>query len=74
MRLGEKVRMTEGPFFGLQGTVVRALPKRVTLAVVVASRTLRVELDRAGIVPATRRRRSALFPIQNLKLGRRAAR
>ena len=74
MRLGEKVRMTEGPFTGLYGTVVRSLRRRVVLAIVVGSRTLRVELDRAWIVPATRRRRPALVPIQNLKLSRRAAR
>jgi hypothetical protein len=74
MRLGEKVRMTEGPFPGLYGTIVRSVRRRVVLAIVVGSHTLRVELDRAWIVPATRRRRSALFPNQNLKLSRRAAR
>lgn len=74
MRLGEKVRMTDGPFLGLYGTIVRSLPQRVVLAIAVGSRTLRVELDRAWVVPATRRRRSALFPIQKLKLSRRAAR
>ena len=74
MRLGQKVRMTEGPFLGLYGTIVQALPQRVVLAIVVGSHTLRVALDRDWVIPATRRRRPALFPIQNLKLSRRAAR
>jgi hypothetical protein len=74
MRLGEKVRMTEGPFLGQYGTVVRSLSQRVVLAIAVGDRTLRLELDRAWVVPATRRRRSALFPVQNLKSSRLAAR
>jgi hypothetical protein len=74
MRLGDTVRMTEGPFLGLCGTIVRLLPQRVVLTVAVGIRTIRVEIDRVWIVRATRRRRPTLFPIQDLKLSRRATR
>ena len=58
MRIGETVRMTEGPFFGMQGTVVRSSGRRVILAVVFGRREVQIETERTWVVAIAPRRRS----------------
>jgi hypothetical protein len=59
MDIGETVRMTEGPFRGIYGTIVSSSRRRVVLAVVLGSPEVLVEIERDSIVAATPRRRSA---------------
>lgn len=59
MRIGDTVRMTEGPFFGMCGTVVSSSGHRAVLAVVFGSRAVQVEIERKWTVAVTPRRRSS---------------
>jgi transcription antitermination factor NusG len=56
MRIGETVRITEGPFFGMRGNVLRSSGRRAVLAVVFGSREVQIEIERAWVVAATPRR------------------
>jgi len=69
MRVGEKVCMAEGPFFGMYGTIVSSLRGRVVLAVLLGSREVLVEIERGWISAAPRR--PLISRIENPKLGRR---
>jgi len=53
MRIGERVRMTEGPFLGMYGAVVSSVRRRVVLAVVLGSREVQIEIERDGIAAIT---------------------
>jgi hypothetical protein len=59
MIIGETVRMTEGPFLGMEGTVVGSLGQRVILAVILRSRRVQIEIDCDWTIEATPRRRPA---------------
>ncbi len=72
MRIGETMRMTDGPFLGMDGTIVSSLRNRVVLAVVLGSREVQIEIERDWIAAATPRRRSS-SRIENPELSRRAA-
>ena len=70
MNIGETVRMTEGPFQGMHGTIVSSSRRRVVLAVVLVSREVQIEIEPDWIVAAMPRRRSA-SRIENPKLSQR---
>ncbi len=72
MRIGNSVRLTEGPFLGMRGTIVSSHRRRVVLAVVLGSREVQIEVERDWIRAALPRRRSA-SNIENPKLVQRAA-
>ncbi len=72
MRIGKTVRMTQGPFLGMHGTVVRSHGRRVVIAVVLGNREVQIEIERDWIEAAVPRRRSASH-IENAKLIQRAA-
>jgi transcription antitermination factor NusG len=57
MRIGEKVRMTGGPFSGMPGAIVSLHRRRVVLAVILGSREVQIEIERdwIGVLPARRR-------------------
>lgn len=55
MRIGRKVRMTEGPFLGMHGTIISLLRRRAVLAVVLGRHEVEVEIERDWIVEATPR-------------------
>ena len=71
MRIGDRVRMTEGPFLGIQGSIVSSLPCRIVLSVVLGSREVQIEIERDWIVAATLRRRS-ISRIETPELSQRA--
>lgn len=58
MRIGDTVRMTEGPFFGMSGTVVKSSGRRAVLAVVFGTREVQIEIERDWTAAVTPRRRS----------------
>ena len=58
MKVGDTVRMTEGPFPGMYGTVIISSGHRAVLAVVLGSREVQIEIVRDWIVEATPRRPS----------------
>jgi len=67
MRIGDRVRMTEGPFLGMQGTIVSSHRRRVVLAIVLGSREVQIEIDRNWIgVISPRRRSTTCIEISNL--------
>ena len=67
MRIGDRVRMTEGPFLGMQGTIVSSHRRRVVLAIVLGSREVQIEIDRNWIgVMSPRRRSKPGIEISNL--------
>ncbi len=49
MRIGDTVRMTEGPFVGMQGKIVSSIRRRVVIAVVLESREVQIEIERGWI-------------------------
>jgi KOW motif len=49
MKIGDLVRMTEGPFLGMQGTIVSSNRRRVVLAVALGSREVQLEIDADSI-------------------------
>jgi hypothetical protein len=71
MRVGEKVCMTEGPFFGMYGTIVISLRGRVVLAIVLGSREVLIEIESSWFSAAPRR--PSISRIENPKLSRRKA-
>jgi len=72
MRIGKTVRMTQGPFLGMRGTVVRSHRRRVVLAVLLGNSEVQIEVERDWIQAAVPRRRSASH-LENPKLVQRAA-
>lgn len=72
MRIGETVRMTQGPFLGMHGTVVKSHRRRVVLAVILENREVQIEMERDWIGAAMPRRQSASH-IENPKPAQRAA-
>ena len=58
MRIGNRVRITEGPFLGMQGTIVSSHRRRVVLAIVLGSREVQIEIDCDWIGVMSPRRRS----------------
>jgi hypothetical protein len=72
MRIGETVRMTQGPFLGMHGTLVRSHRRRVVLAVVVGNREVQIEIERDWIGATSPRRRSTPR-IETSNLAQRAA-
>jgi hypothetical protein len=72
MRIGDRVRMTEGPFLGMQGTMVSSHRRRVVLAVVLGSREVEIEIERDWIGLMSPRRRSTPV-IETSRLTQRAA-
>jgi len=72
MRIGEKVRMTGGPFLGMPGTIVSLDRRRVIIAVILESREVQIEVERDWIGVIARRRRSTPG-IETSTLTRRAA-
>jgi hypothetical protein len=59
MLIGETVRMTEGPFVGMEGTVVGTFGDRIVLAVVLRTREVQIEIDSDWTNAVTPRRRPA---------------
>jgi transcription antitermination factor NusG len=57
MRIGEKVRVAEGPFLGMYGAIISSLRRRVVVAVALESREVEVEIERDWIVGTTPLRR-----------------
>ncbi len=49
MKIGDLVRMTEGPFLGMHGKFVTSHGRRVVLAVVLGSREVQLEVDADSI-------------------------
>jgi transcription antitermination factor NusG len=72
MKIGDRVRMTEGPFLGLQGTILSSHRRRVILAVILGSREVEIEIERdwTGVISLRRRSTPA---IETSKLTQRAA-
>jgi len=69
MRIGEKVRVTEGPFVGMYGAIISSLRRRVIVAVTLESREVEVEIERDWIVGTTPLKRGA----SHIENSRRAA-
>lgn len=59
MRIGDKVRLTEGPLLGMHGTIVRSLRRRLVLAVVLGDLEVQIEVERDWIAGTTPLRRWA---------------
>ena len=72
MRIGDTVRMTEGPFLGMQGTIVSSHRRRVVLAIVLEGREVQIEIKRDWICVMSPRRRSTPG-IETSNLTQRAA-
>lgn len=58
MRIGDTVRITEGPLVGLQARFEGAAGQRVLLVLELRGRKFNVEMDRHWIVATTPERRS----------------
>jgi len=52
MGIGETVRITDGPFVGMYGTIVDKIHSRVVLTLVCGSREFQVEIDRDWTIAA----------------------
>ena len=70
MKVGGPVRMTEGPFLGMYGTVVSSSGDRAGLAVDLGCRKVQVEIPRDWLVKVTPRRPS-MPDVKDLKSNRR---
>ncbi len=72
MRIGDTVRITGGPFLGMDGVVVRPFGRRVILTLLLENRQVQIGVEHEWIIQAKQRRRPR-FLSENSKPSERRA-
>ena len=68
MHIGESVRVTEGPFAGLFGSLNAVLEQRVVITIRLKGGPVEVEIDRDWVKPSVRHKpASPIVPLQHRK-------
>ena len=66
MQIGERVRVTDGPFVGLFGRLNAVLARRVVITIRLKGGPVEVEMDRDWVKPSVRHKPMSLsVPLQH---------
>ena len=65
MDIGESVRVTEGPFVGLFGSLSAVLEQRVVITIRLKGGPVEVEIDGDWVKPSAHKPVSSIVPLQH---------